>query len=200
MQVNYRFIKGIVDCRIACFLPSSVLWNLYSALSFVPFEAWFLVSLGPVQSPRKKQRAKMHIIWSNVRGSDCDCVVVLANHFNFLFMFSVLSELCQGWKVSFQSHYCGGNHAVLAAISPVGVWGWKALKHRWCFGAVVVGGDSGPWSSTPSERFACALAILTSLHRAVLASSSRPSTFWRLLNSALPIAGTQASCPCCHLI
>jgi len=33
-------------------------------------------------------------------------------------MFTALSELCQGWQVSFQCRHCGGNHAVLATVSP----------------------------------------------------------------------------------
>lgn len=51
------------------------------------FEARLSISLESVQSPRKKQRAGTHIIWSHVLGSDCDCVVYFWQVISlFLFM------------------------------------------------------------------------------------------------------------------
>lgn len=110
--------------------------------------------------PRKEAEGWTHIIWSHVPGSDCDCGVVWSTHFTFSFhvqgtlwpvsrmtcFFSVLSL----WR----KPYCASSHQSLA-----GVWRWKALKHWWGFGAAVVDGDSGTWSSKLSEHLIRVLAF-----------------------------------------
>lgn len=56
-------------------------------------------------------------------------------------------------------------------------WGFRSMEQR-ALGALCIHRD-----------------IVTSLHRAVLASSSWPSTAWGLLSSVVPVAGTYTSCP-----
>jgi len=74
-----------------------VLLSLCSPLVFMRFAARLSVSCESVQTPRKKQRARTRSIWSCVLGSDCDCVVQCWQVISlFLFMFTALSELCQG--------------------------------------------------------------------------------------------------------